>query len=165
MKSTGHLTVTTPSNREIAMTRVFDAPRELVFDAYTRPDLLQLWLGPPGWSLAVCEIDLKVGGTYRFVWRGSDGTEMGLRGVYREIAPPERIVSTETFDDPWYPGEAVSTLVLTEQGGKTTLTNTMLYESKEIRDGVLQSSMEHGLDATYDRLAELAGAIQNQGAV
>jgi uncharacterized protein YndB with AHSA1/START domain len=88
---------------------------------------------------------------------------MGLRGVYREIAPPERIVSTETFDDPWYPGEAVSTLVLTEQGGKTTLTNTMLYESREIRDGVLQSSMEHGLDATYDRLQELAGSILARG--
>lgn len=163
MKNTGNLTLTTPSDREIAMTRVFDAPRDLVFDAYTKPDLLQLWLGPPGWSLAVCEVDLKVGGTYRFVWRGSDGTEMGLRGVYREIAPPERLVSTETFDDPWYPGEAVSTLVLTKQGGRTSLTNTILYESKEIRDGVLQSSMEHGVAATYDRLAELAGSLQAQG--
>lgn len=164
MKSTGHLTVTTPSDREIAMTRVFDAPRELVFDAYTRPDLLQLWLGPPGWSLAVCEVDLRVGGTYRFVWRGSDGTEMGLRGVYREIAPPERLVSTETFDDPWYPGEAVSALVLAEREGGTTLRNTILYESKEIRDGVFRSSMAHGVAAVYDRLAELAGSILARGA-
>lgn len=165
MKKVGHLTLTIPTDREIAMTRAFEAPRELVFEAYTKPDLLQLWLGPPGWTLAVCEVDLKVGGTYRFVWRGSDGTEMGLRGAYREILPPERLVSTETFDDPWYPGEAVSTLVLTEQGGRTTLTNTLLYESQEIRDGVLQSSMEHGLAATYDRLQELAASILKQGAV
>lgn len=164
MRNTGNLTVTTPSDREIVMTRVFDAPRDLVFAAYTRPDLLQLWFGPPGWALAVREIDLRVGGTYRFVWRGSDGTEMGLRGTYREIVSPERLVSTETFDDPWYPGEAVSTLVLAEQGGRTTLTNTILYESKEIRDGVLQSSMEHGVAATYDRLEELSASILAQRA-
>ncbi|HEV2854126.1 MAG TPA: SRPBCC family protein [Thermoanaerobaculia bacterium] len=165
MRKSGNLTLATPTDREIAMIRVFAAPRGLIFDAYTRPDLLQLWFGPPGWSLAVCEVDLRVGGAYRFVWRGSDGTEMGLRGIYREIAPPERLVSTETFDDPWYPGEAVSTLVLTGQGGSTTLTNTILYGSKEIRDGVLQSSMEHGVAATYDRLAELSASILAEGTV
>src|SRR3989442_94476 len=84
MKNTGTLKVTTPTDREIAMTRVFDAPRRLVFDALTKPELLNRWFfGPPGWSLVVCEIDLKVGGAYRFVWRGPDGTEMGMRGVYR----------------------------------------------------------------------------------
>ena len=108
------LKLTTPSDREIAMTRVFDAPRQLVFDAHTKPDLVRQWLlGPPGWSMPVCEIDLRVGGKYRYVWRHDrDGTEMGMGGVYREIVPPERIVNTEKFDEAWYPGEAVDTLVL-----------------------------------------------------
>ena len=111
MSPTGTLKVTTPTDREIAMTRVFDAPRNLVFEAYTKPELVKRWLGVhAGWSLAVCEIDLRVGGAYRYVWRGPDGTEMGMGGVYREIVPPERIVATETFDQSWYPGEAVSTL-------------------------------------------------------
>lgn len=156
MKNTGTLQVTTPSDREIAMTRVFDAPRSLVFDALTKPELLKRWLGVfGGWSLAVCEIDLRVGGTYRYVWRGADGAEMGMRGVYREIVRPERIVATESFDEPWYPGEALDTMVLIEQGGKTTLTTTVLHESREARDGVLKSPMEQGVAASYDKLAEL----------
>src|SRR5262249_36470363 len=143
MLNPGSLKVTTPTDREIAMTRVFDAPRRLVFDALTKPELLRRWFdGPPGWSLVVCDVDLRVGGSYRFVWRGPDGSEMGMRGVYREIAPPERYVGTETFDQPWYPGEAVGTTVLVEEGGRTTLTLTVQYESKEIRDAVLQSPME-----------------------
>jgi uncharacterized protein YndB with AHSA1/START domain len=90
MKDTGTLKVTTPTDREIAMTRVFDAPRRLVFDALTKPELVKTWLlGPPGWSMPVCEIDLRVGGAYRFVWRGPDGTEMGMGGVNREIVVPE----------------------------------------------------------------------------
>jgi len=157
MTSTGSLKVTTPSDREIAMTRVFDAPRSLVFDALTKPELLKRWLGVRGgWSLVVCEIDLKVGGTFRYVWaRDRDGIEMGMRGVYREIAPPERIVNTETFDDPWYEGEAVETTVLVEHGGKTTLTTTLLYASQEVRDAVLKSPMESGVAESYDKLAEL----------
>ena len=106
--------------------------------------------------MPVCEIDLKVGGKYRYVWRRDrDGTEMGMGGVYREIVAPERIVATERFDESWYPGEAVGTLVLVEQSGKTTLTQTMLYESRESRDAVLKSPMESGVAASYDRLAEL----------
>jgi len=156
MDTTGTLQVTTPSEREIAMTRVFDAPRTLVFDAWTKPELLQRWLGVRnGWSLAVCEIDLKVGGAYRFVWRGPDGAEMGMGGVYREIVPPERLVSTERFDDPWYPGEALDTMVLVEEDGKTTVTVTVLYESQEARDGVLKSDMTRGIAESYDMLAEL----------
>src|SRR5438093_12929728 len=125
MKNTGTLQATTPTDREIAMTRLFDAPRKLVFDAWTKPELLKRWFGPPGWSLVICEIDLKVGGAYRYVWRREhDGTDMGMGGVYREIVPPERIVNTESFDDSWYPGEALDTTVLVEQGGKTTLTTT-----------------------------------------
>ncbi|NOT09754.1 MAG: SRPBCC family protein [Gemmatimonadales bacterium] len=150
------LTITTPSDREIMMTRVFDAPRELVFEAHTKPELLKRWLGVHnGWTLAVCEIDLRVGGTYRYVWRGPGGNEMGMRGVYLEIVAPERIVSTEKFDQPWYSGEAVDTMVLTERDGKTTLTLRVQYESKEVRDGVLKTPMEQGMVAGYDKLAEV----------
>ncbi len=156
MKNTGALTVTTPTDREIAMTRVFDAPRSLVFEALTTPELLKRWFaGPPGWSLAVCEIDLKVGGGYRYMWRGPNGIGMGMSGVYRDILPPERIVQTELFDEAWYPGEALGTLVLVEQGGKTTLTLTVLYDSREARDAVLRTPMAQGVAAGYDRLAEL----------
>ncbi len=112
---------------EIVMTRTFDAPRALVFDALTKPEYVQRWLlGPSGWSMPVCEIDLKPGGRYRYVWRkDSDGTEMGVSGTYREIVPPERIVHTEQFDQPWYPGEAVITTLLMEEGGKTKFSSTM----------------------------------------
>jgi uncharacterized protein YndB with AHSA1/START domain len=161
--NTGTLKVTTPTDREIAMTRVFDAPRRLVFDALTRPELLKRWFfGPPGWQLAVCEIDLKVGGAYRFVWRGPDGAEMGMRGVYREIVPPERFSGTEQFDDPWYAGEAVGTHVLVEEGGKTRLILTVRYESREVRDAVLKIPMEQGVAAGYDRLAELLASLPAQ---
>jgi uncharacterized protein YndB with AHSA1/START domain len=156
MESPGKLQVTTAGDRQIVMTRVFDAPRTLVFDAFTKPELVRQWLlGPPGWSMPVCEIDLRVGGKYRYVWRHTNGNEMGMGGVFREIVPPERIVSTEKFDESWYPGEAVGTVVLTEQGGKTTLTQTILYDSREARDSVLKSPMEQGVAAGYDRLAEL----------
>lgn len=160
MSNAGSLRVTTPTDREIAMTRVFDAPRRLVFDAYTKPELLQRWLGVQnGWSLAVCEIDLRVGGTYRYVWRRPDGREMGMRGVYREIVAPERVVATESFDDPWYEGEAVGTTEFVEQGGMTTLTITVLYASKEVRDAVLRSPMEEGVARSFDKLAELLASV------
>lgn len=165
-KNAGTLKVTTPTDREIVMTRVFDAPRHLIFDAHTKPELVKRWLlGPPGWSMPVCEIDLRVGGKYRYVWRrDSDGTQMGMGGVYREIVAPERIVDTEKFDEAWYPGEAVDTLVLVEQGGKTTLTLTMLLESRAARDAVLKSGMESGVTASYDRLAEQLASMQARGA-
>ena len=162
-KSAGKLQVTTPSDREIAMTRVFDAPRSLVFDAWTKPELLKRWLGVFGdWSFAVCEVDLKVGGKYRYVWRGKDGREMGMGGVYREIVRPERIVSTEEFDDPWYPGDAQDTTVFVEKGGKTTVTTTVLYATKEARDGVLKSPMESGVAKSYDKLAEVLASTPAQ---
>ena len=161
MKNTGNLKVTTPTDREIAMTRVFDAPRKLVYDAWTRPELLKRWLGVfGGWEMTICEIDLKVGGAYRYVWRGSDGAEMGMRGVYREIVPAERIVCTEVFDQPWYEGEAVDTLVFVEQGGKTTATTTVLYASKAVRDAVLKSPMEQGVAAGYDQLEKLLPTLK-----
>jgi uncharacterized protein YndB with AHSA1/START domain len=151
------LQITTPSAREIAMTRVFNAPRHMVFDALTKPELVKKWLlGPPGWTMPVCEIDLRVGGHYRYVWRReSSGKEMGMGGVYREIVPQERLVCTELFDEAWYAGESVITTTLVEQGGRTTMTSTMLYVSQEARDGVLKSGMESGVAASYDRLAEL----------
>lgn len=156
MKDTGALRITTPTDREIEMTRVFDAPRNLVFDAWTKPELLKGWLGVRnGWSLAVCEIELKVGGAYRFVWHGPDGAEMGMGGVYREIVRPERLVATEKFDDAWYPGEALDTITLVEHDGKTTLTTTVLFESQEARDVALQSDMERGVAESYDVLDEL----------
>ncbi|HTD69945.1 MAG TPA: SRPBCC family protein [Gemmatimonadales bacterium] len=161
----GTLKLTTPSDREIAMTRVFDAPRQLVFDAHTKPDLVRQWLlGPPGWSMPVCEMDVRVGGTYRWVWRhDSNGTEMGMGGVYREIVAPERLVTTERFDEAWYPGEALNTLVLIEQGGRTTLTQTMRYESRDARDAVIKSNMEKGVAASYDRLADLLASAPARG--
>jgi len=156
MKSGRNLEVAPRGEREIVMTRVFDAPRNLVFEAYTKPELVKRWLGVfGGWTLPVCEIDLRVGGSYRFVWRNADGTQMVVRGVYREIVPNERLVNTEKFDDAWYPGEGLTTLVLTEQGGKTTMTLTLRYESREARDGVLKSPMESGVAASYDKLEEL----------
>jgi uncharacterized protein YndB with AHSA1/START domain len=156
MKTVGSLTITTPSDREIAMIRVFDAPRRLVYDAYTKPELLKRWLGVfGGWTLDVCEIDLRVGGAYRYVWRNSNGTEMGMGGVYREIVAHERIVATEKFDDPWYEGEAVGTSTFVERAGKTTLSMAVLYASKEVRDAVLKSPMEQGVAASFDKLGEL----------
>jgi uncharacterized protein YndB with AHSA1/START domain len=156
MNYTGSLKLTTRGDREIVMTRVFDAPRRLVFDALTKPELVKQWLlGPPGWSMPVCEIDLRVGGVYRYVWRHADGKEMGMGGIYREIVAPERVVASEKFDEVWYPGEAVGTLVLSEQGGKTTITQTVLYQSREAQDAVLKSGMEKGVAASYDRLAEM----------
>src|SRR5258708_23569127 len=161
MKNTGTLKLTTPIDREIAMTRVFDAPRRLVFDAFTKPELVKHWLlGPPGWTMPVCEIDLRVGGAYRYVWRNTNGKEMGMGGIYREIVPQERLVCTELFDDAWYPGESLVTTTLTERGGRTTLTSTMLYVSQEARDGVLKSGMERGVVASYDRLEELLASIE-----
>ena len=138
------------------MTRAFNARRQLVFDALTKPELLVRWLtGPPGWTFAVCEIDLKVGGEYRFVWSKAGGVRMGVGGVYREVTPPERFVNTEKFDEPWYPGEALVTNALVEADGKTTLTLTVKYESREARDVALQSPMEEGVAMGYDRLAEM----------
>ena len=154
--------LTASGEREIIMTREFNAPRKLVFDTLTKPELVKRWLlGPEGWTMPICEIDLRVGGAYRYVWRHTaKGTEMGSGGVFREIVPPERIVHTEKFEQPWYPGEAVVTTVLVENNGRTTLTTTILYDSRETRDTVLKSGMERGVVASYDRmdgiLAELA---------
>jgi uncharacterized protein YndB with AHSA1/START domain len=146
------LQVTTPSDREILITRDFNAPRRLVFDAHTKPELVRRWMfGPDGWEFTVCDIDLRVDGKYRFVWRKGD-EEMGMGGVYKEVARPERLVSTELFDEDWTGGETLNTMVLAERDGGTRLTTTLLYTSKEARDGALQSGMDEGMAAGYERL-------------
>jgi uncharacterized protein YndB with AHSA1/START domain len=157
MLNTGTLKITTPTDRAIVMTRIFDAPRQLVFDALTKPELLKRWFGPHGHSLVVCDVDFTVGGAWRFVIESPDGGRMGMSGVYQEIVPGERTVHTEAFDD--YPGDSVITTVLTEHDGKTTLTATVLYDSQETRDAVVESGMEHGAAETYDRLADLLPSL------
>ena len=156
MSNAGKLQITTPSEREIVITRILHAPRHLAFAAWTKPELLKRWmLGPPGWSFVVCDIDLRVGGAYRFVWRYQDGIEMGMGGVYREIVPPERIINTQKFDQDPTEGETLITLILTEQNGKTTATITSLYPSQETRDAALRTNMAEGMEASYVRLDEL----------
>ena len=154
------LTITKSGDRDLVMTREFDAPRKLVYDAHTKPDLVRRWLlGPPGWTMPVCDMDVRVGGTYRWVWRKeTDGSEMGMGGVYREVKAPERLVTTERFDEAWYPGESLNTLVLIEQGSRTTLTQTMRYESPAAREAVIKSGMEKGVAASYDRLEDVLAA-------
>jgi uncharacterized protein YndB with AHSA1/START domain len=151
---------TTPSDREIVLTRVFDAPRRLVFEAMTRPEHVKRWWGilDEGYSVPVCEIDLRPGGTWRFVGKGPQG-EYGFHGVYREIVPPERVVFTEIYD-PFPDAESVVTSVLTEEGGKTRLTATCVYPSREVRDMVIQSGMARGAGISYDRLEELVQELK-----
>ena len=151
-------TYTTPSDREIVVTRVVDAPRRLVFAAHTNPAHVPHWmLGPSGWTMPVCEIDLRPGGAWHFVWRQSDGTEMEMRGVYQEIVAPERVVCTESWGGEW--PETLNTLVLSERDGKTTITQRVRYPSKAARDAALKTGMQEGMSQSYDRLAEYLRTI------
>jgi uncharacterized protein YndB with AHSA1/START domain len=146
-------TFTTPTDREIVITRVVDAPRRLVWDAWTKPEHVPHWLlGPEGWTMPVCEIDLRPGGSWHYVWRQADGTELAMRGVYQEVVPPERLVSTDSWGGDW--PETLNTLALTEEGGQTTITQRVLYPSKEARDAALRTGMKEGLPAGFDRLDE-----------
>jgi uncharacterized protein YndB with AHSA1/START domain len=152
--------ITTPSDREIRLTRLFDAPRHLVFEAMTKPEHVTRWWGRlgEGYSVPVCEIDLRPGGAWRFVNRHPNG-EAAFYGVYREITPPERLVFTEIFEA--FPDtESVVTAVFSEEGGKTRLTATVLYPSVEIRDGVIQSGMAKGAAVSYDRLEEVVAELK-----
>lgn len=158
MKYTSTLKVTTPTDREIMMTRTFNSPRKLVWEAMSRPELIKRWLfGPPGWEMTVCDDDLRVGGTFHWAWRGPNGEEMSMRGVYREVVPPERMVRMETFEIGCnaQAGEQLCTLTLTEEGGKTHLVLNVLYPSREHRDAAAASGMEHGVAAGYNRLEEM----------
>ena len=148
------LTVTTPSDREIVTTRVFDAPRDLVFEAHSSCEHMSQWWGPRRYETASCEMDFRPGGAWRIVHRGDEGGIPGFRGEFREIVRPERIVWT--FEWEGVPGHvSVQTATFEEEDGKTTLTATVLYASKEVRDAVIKSGMEHGAAESYDRLAEL----------
>jgi uncharacterized protein YndB with AHSA1/START domain len=161
MKYAGTLAIAAKGDREITMIRRFAAPVPLVFEAWTNPALLRRWLlGPPGWTMPVCEVDFRVGGRYRYEWRNEQGQTMGVGGVYREIDPPHRFVATERFDQAWYPGESLITITFAEQDGETEMTTTMRYESTAARDGVLKSPMEGGVKQSYDRLAAIVEKAQ-----
>ena len=155
MSNDGTLKVEAKGDREIMMTRVFNAPRNLVYDAFTKPELLKRWLGVfGGWTLPVCEIDLRPGGAWRYVVRDKEtGREDAFSGVYREIAPPDHVVYSEGWEA--MPGhDYLVTATFTEDGGKTTITSRLQYKSREDRDGHVQSGMEAGMRETYERLGE-----------
>ncbi len=152
--------VTMPSDREVVVTRSFKAPRALVFRAHTEPALVRRWmLGPPGWSMPVCEMDVRVGGNYRWRWRSdTDAKEFGFFGTFREVQPPSRLVHTERYDPGTvgggYPsgGEALVTTTFVEEGGITTLTTLIDFGSKEARDAAVKTGMTDGMELSYQLL-------------
>lgn len=155
------LTVTLPSDREIVLTRVFDAPRRLVFDAMTQAEHVPKWWGPRGTVFTRCEIDCRPGGTWRYELRSPDGRAFAFKGTFHEIQAPERIVATECYDEPAIGSpEWLATVVLEEVDGRTKMTSTILHPSVEARNGHLQSGMEAGASQTFDRLAELLRALK-----
>ncbi len=145
---------TTPSDREVVITRVVDAPRDLVWEVWTSPEHIARWMsGRKGWTMPICEMDLRPGGKWRYVWRMPDGGEMTLAGVVREVAPPTRLVTTERWGPEW--PETLNTLALTEARDLTTITITVLYPSKEARDAALKSGMKDGMDISFASLEAL----------
>jgi uncharacterized protein YndB with AHSA1/START domain len=160
--NSGSFKTTTPSDREITLTRLFSAPRQLVFDAMTKPEHVRRWWGilDENYSLSRCDIDLRPGGTWHWIGRGPKG-EFGFHGVYREVAPPDRLVFTEIFD-PFPDGESIVTTTFTEEDGQTRMTVTALYESREVRDTVLATGMEKGAAISYDRLEEVVQELQRR---
>ena len=147
-----------PGKQEIVMTRILDAPRELVFKVYTDPDLIPQWWGPKRYATTVDKMNAKPGGAWRFVQRGPDGNEYAFNGVYHEIVPPERIVYTFEFEG--MPGHVcLATVTFEEHEGKTKLTDRSVFQSVEDRDGMLQSGMEEGAAETIDRLELLAKSL------
>ena len=155
---TGVTNFAIPTDMEVVFTRVVNAPRRVVFDAWTNPKHVPRWmLGPEGWTMPVCEIDLRVGGAWRFVWRKSDGMEMAMTGTYREVVPPERLVSTERWGPDW--PETVNAVVLTEAAGQTTITLTITYPTKEARDAALATGMKEGMEPSYARLDSLLATL------
>ena len=161
----GSAIVTLPSDREIRITRVFDAPAALVFDVWTTPKHVCRWWGREDAPVVVCDIDLQVGGTWRYVTRAADGVELGWHGTYQEITAPNRLVSTEVFEG-YADAESLNTLTLDENNGRTVLTALVLHRSKENRDGHINSGMEAGMQPTLDRvediLRELTGELTDE---
>lgn len=149
----GPLTVTTPTDTQIVITRQFDAPRHLVFACYTQPSLIRRWLnGAEGWIITVCEFDARVGGKYRYEWKAPDGYVMGMGGVIREFEPVSRVVTAELFDEDWTGGETIGLLELTEIDQRTTLINTITYASKQARDRALATPMAEGMEFGFAKL-------------
>lgn len=153
-------TLTVPSDREIRMSRLFDAPPDLVFEAMSKPEHIKQWWGKldEGYSVPVCEVDLRVGGKWKYTNRTPKGELVTFYGVYREIAPPGRLVFTEIFE-PFPDAESVCTVELTHEKGKTRFTITAKYPSLEVRDMVIKSGMERGAAISYDRLEEVAARL------
>ena len=160
----GEVNVTTPTDREVVVTREFNAAPDLVFEAFTRPELVKRWLnGPSGWSMVRCDIDLRVGGRYRYEWTHDGGGRMGMSGTYSEVTAPSRIASTELFDEDWTGGEAdVSADFTALKQGRTLLTQTSRYSSQEARDGALATGMTEGMSATFYALDALLGEVSAQ---
>jgi uncharacterized protein YndB with AHSA1/START domain len=152
----------------IVMTRDVAAPGHLVFDAWTKPEQVARWLGGRNWTVAVCDIDLRVGGAWRYVLHGPENMKLGLKGTYREIAPPARLVYTESCDDgeggtlrgrmEMFTGESVNTLTFVERGGITTVTYHLLYPDRAARDRMIGSGMTHGVAENFDCIEEMLGA-------
>ena len=160
MTTVGNMEVTTPSDLEVQMTRVFDAPRHLVYQALTSPDLMKRWLiGGADWPLSTCDMDVRVGGAYHWVWSGPNGQEMGMNGVFTEVSPPDRMVHSQKFDQAWTPGENQVTTTFEERGGQTIVTVTTLFPSTETRDGMLKGGMAEGAAQGYDRLEQLLATL------
>ena len=155
------LDISLPTDREIVITRCFDAPREMVWDCHTKPALVRRWLlGPPGWEMPVCEIDLRVGGKYRYEWLDKGrGKTMGMGGTFTAVKKPEHIGAREKFDDDWTGGETEVSQAFTEKAGKTTLTLTVLYASKEARDGAAKSGMTDGMEHGYKILDQVLASL------
>ena len=140
-----------PSDTTIAARRFVEAPRQEVFDAWTMPEHITRWmLGPPGWTMPLCEVDLQAGGAWRFGWRGPDGSELGMEGEYREVSAPERLVATERWGDPW--PETLTTVIFAEDDEGTTITCIAAYPSKAVRDAALETGMKDGMNQSFDRL-------------
>jgi uncharacterized protein YndB with AHSA1/START domain len=153
------LQITTPTDTEVLMTRAFDAPRRLVWEAFTTPEHLQKWmLGPEGWSMPVCEMELRPGGTWHYVWRRANGNEFGMTGTFREVTPPEKLVNTEKWGPEW--PETLVTTAFEEEDGRTTVRQTILYPSKEARDAALKTGMADGASASFDRLEKVLAALR-----
>jgi uncharacterized protein YndB with AHSA1/START domain len=149
---------TTPSDTEIVVSRTFAAPRRLVWDAWTKPEHISRWmLGPEGWRMPICEVDLRTGGSWRYVWRNDDGGEMAMTGVYRELDPTSRMVTTESWGGQW--PDTVVTLELTEQDERTLATETVSYPSKEARDAALATGMTDGISLSFERLDQLLASL------
>ena len=152
----GVTTYETPSDTEIVITRFVEAPIEQVFDAWTKPEHVTQWmLGPAGWTMPVCDIDLRPGGAWRFVWRSPEGTELDMTGEYREVSRPDRLVSTERWGDPW--PETLQTIDFREDDHGTTIVCTVLYPTRGARDAALDTGMKEGMDQSFDRLTALLG--------